>query len=333
MKTNRMGPDLEMESKHPRQSRIAVIIPCYNEEITIGNVIQAFKEIVPEATIYVIDNNCTDNTAEIAREMGAIVLKEIRQGKGFAIANIVYQVTAEYYIIIDGDDTYPVDYALQMLSILKAGEADMVVGSRKVSYKQTAIRPFHNVGNQLVRFLIDKIFTTSLRDPLSGFRGLTRKAMLTLPFTVKGFDIETELTIQALYRHLVIKEIEVPYRDRPANSYSKLHTFKDGYRVLLRIIIMVLTYKPLTFLGSCGLAAGGAGLCTGCVAFVGYLNGGSVLMVPMTFLTILFIIGGFLSFVTGLTIYSINHRIYESQTLLLRNLLILSEKKHTDVKL
>jgi len=317
--------------KEQYQKKTAVIIPCYNEEITISKVIEDFRNILPYAKIYVIDNNCTDNTVHIAKESGAAVLKEIRQGKGFVISNIVHQINTEYYIIIDGDDTYPIEYAPLMIDMLISEQADMVVGNRQSNYNQTDVRRFHGLGNKLVKFLINTIFNANRKDPLSGYRALTRKAILTLPFVVKGFDVETELTIQALYRNLTIREIQIPYRDRPLNSHSKLNTFKDGYYVLLKIIMMVLTYKPLTFFGSIGLFFLMSGLIIGTVVIGEYLTTGMVLKIPTAILTVLLVSGGFLSFISGLIIYSINHRIYETQVLILRNILILNEEKKSDL--
>ena len=239
--SSREKPLLDVNS-----STVAIVIPCYNEAETIGPVIDEFKAVLPQANIYVIDNNSTDDTASIAQLHGGTVFCETRQGKGFALEFFSETISADYYILVDGDSTYPASYAVEMLNILEAGHADIVVGDRMQTYTETRTRRFHNFGNKLIKFLINTIYSSNIHDPLSGYRAFTRKAALHIPLMTCGFDIETEITIQALMRRMVIHEIPVPYRDRPASNPSKLNTYKDGIMIVFRIFLMLIYYKPLT---------------------------------------------------------------------------------------
>ena len=228
---------------------IAVLIPCFNEAATIGKVIADFRAALPAAALYVFDNNSTDGSADIARQAGATVIAEKRQGKGFVVAAMFEKVEADYYIMADGDDTYPADRAAALLAPVISGNADMVVGRREAVDAAAAYRRFHVFGNWLVRALINLIFGAGLRDIMSGYRAFNREVALNLPIMAYGFDIETEMTIQCLYRRWVIREIPVAYRERPEGSESKLSTFRDGFRVLFRILSLFRSYKPLTFFG------------------------------------------------------------------------------------
>lgn len=242
------------------QKTIAVLIPCFNEELTIGKVVQDFKKQLPEATIYVFDNNSTDKTAEAAQGSGAIVEKEKRRGKGFVVAAMLAKVQADYYIMVDGDDTYPAASVHDLLNPLHRGEADMVVGRRLATDLSSAFRRFHVLGNRLVVSLINLIFSSQLHDVMSGYRAFTREVALNLPVVASGFDVETELTLQLLYRNFVIREIPVDYRERPPGSVSKLSTFRDGFRVLVKILGIFIAYKPLTFFSGLSIMAFLAGV-------------------------------------------------------------------------
>ncbi|MCB9855745.1 MAG: glycosyltransferase [Phycisphaerales bacterium] len=232
---------------------VAVLIPCYNEAATIEKVVRDFRAALPEATIYVFDNNSDDGTGDIARRAGAIVHTEKRQGKGFVVAAMFEKIEADTYLMADGDDTYPADRAAEMIAPVVAGEADMVVGCREAVDEAAAYRRFHVFGNWLVRKLINLIFGANLRDIMSGYRAFSREVALNLPIMAYGFDIETEMSIQCLYRRWVIREIPVEYRERPEGSESKLSTFRDGFRVLFRILSLFRSYKPLTFFGGMGI--------------------------------------------------------------------------------
>lgn len=233
--------------------RVAVLIPCYNEAATVGKVVRDFRRELPQATIYVFDNNSTDNTAEIARSVGAVVIREKRQGKGHVVAGMLEKVDADYYVMVDGDDTYPADRVHELLAPVLAEDADMVVGKREAVDQAAAYRRFHVFGNWLVRKLINVIFGARLTDILSGYRAFTRQLALHLPIIAYGFDVETEMTVQCLYRRWVIREVPVPYRSRPPGSESKLNTFHDGLRVMFRILNVFRSYKPLTFFGGFGI--------------------------------------------------------------------------------
>lgn len=244
-------------------AEIAVLIPCFNEEITISKVVTDFKRVLPSATIYVYDNNSTDNTADIARDAGAIVVGECRQGKGNVLRQMARDINADYYIIVDGDDTYPADAAVEMIRILERNEADTVVGDRisNGTYKRENTRVFHEFGNNLVRSLIHKIYNRELLDVMTGYRAFNKVFMKTLPITTSGFEVETELTIHAVDKRWRIAEIPVEYRDRPEGSESKLDTLRDGAKVLYTILSLFKDYRPLTlftvlavFLVCCGVA-------------------------------------------------------------------------------
>ncbi|MBN2562456.1 MAG: glycosyltransferase [Phycisphaerae bacterium] len=233
--------------------RIAILVPCYNEAATIAKVVEDFRREIPEATIYVFDNNSTDGTGEIARQAGAVVVREKKQGKGHVIAAMLEKVHADYYVMVDGDDTYPADRVRDLLAALLAEDADVVVGKREAVDQAGAYPRFHVFGNWLVRTLINVIFRARLRDIMSGYRAFTREVAMNLPVIAYGFDVETEMTLQYLYHRWVIREVPVAYRERPEGSESKLNTFQDGLRVIFRILNVFRSYKPLTFFGGIGI--------------------------------------------------------------------------------
>ena len=233
---------------------IAVLIPCYNESQTIAKVVKDYREALPEAVIYVYDNNSTDHTDEAAREAGAIVRYEYRQGKGNVIRSMFRDIDAECYLMIDGDDTYPAENARSMVNHILSGRADMVIGDRLSStYFTENKRPFHNTGNRLVRGLINTIFTSDIKDIMTGYRAFNYEFVESFPILSKGFEIETEMSIHALDKNFKLLEVPVTYRDRPAGSVSKLNTYKDGFRVLKTIARLFRDYKPFAFFGWLGL--------------------------------------------------------------------------------
>ena len=228
--------------------KIAVLIPCYNESKTIAKVVGDFKKQLPEADIYVYDNNSTDNTADIARQAGAIVRYEQRQGKGNVIRRMLADIEADCYLLVDGDDTYPSDNAKEMCDIVLNEHYDMVIGDRLSStYFQENKRPFHDYGNRFVRYAINQIFHSDIKDIMTGYRALSRHLVMSVPLLSEGFEIETELTINVLDNQLRIKQIPVEYRDRPIGSTSKLSTFKDGIKIIATIFRLFRDYKPLVF--------------------------------------------------------------------------------------
>ncbi|MBR5474218.1 MAG: glycosyltransferase [Lachnospiraceae bacterium] len=232
------------------KKKIAVLLPCYNESQTVAKVVSDFKEALPEADIYVFDNNSNDGTDEIARAAGAIVRYEYKQGKGNVIRSMFRDVEADCYLMADGDDTYPAEHAREMCDLILAGKADMVNGDRLSStYFQENKRMFHSSGNVVVRKLINWLFRSNVRDIMTGYRAFNRRFVKTFPVLSKGFEIETEMTIHALDKNFLIREVPVAYRDRPAGSYSKLDTISDGMRVLGTIAALFRDYKPMWFFG------------------------------------------------------------------------------------
>ena len=228
--------------------KIAILIPCYNESKTIAKVVGDFKKQLLEADIYVYDNNSTDNTADIARQAGAIVRYEQRQGKGNVVRRMLADIEADCYLLVDGDDTYPSDNAKEMCNIVLNEHYDMVIGDRLSStYFQENKRPFHDYGNRFVRYAINQIFHSDIKDIMTGYRALSRHLVMSVPLLSEGFEIETELTINVLDNQLRIKQIPVEYRDRPIGSTSKLSTFKDGIKIIATIFRLFRDYKPLVF--------------------------------------------------------------------------------------
>lgn len=234
--------------------QIAVLIPCYNESKTIEKVVTDWRRELPEAVIYVYDNNSTDSTAELAREAGAIVRHEYQQGKGNVVRRMFREIDAQCYIMIDGDDTYPAEYGRQMVELILNKEADMVVGDRLSStYFEENKRPFHNFGNSLVRKAINQLFQTNIRDIMTGYRAFSYLFVKSFPVLSKGFEIETEMSIHAVEKNMRIENVIIEYRDRPEGSESKLNTYSDGIKVLRTIFRLYKNYRPLGFFG--GIAA------------------------------------------------------------------------------
>lgn len=231
--------------------KIAVLIPCYNEEGTIKKVIMDWKRELPEAVIYVYDNNSTDCTAEIARECGVVVRRERMQGKGNVIRRMFREIDAGCYIMVDGDDTYPAEYGRRMADMVLEEGADMVIGDRLSStYYEENKRPFHNFGNSLVRFFINHLFHSEIKDIMTGYRAFGYEFVKSFPVLSKGFEIETEMSIHAVDKHMSIDQVVIEYRDRPDGSISKLNTFSDGFKVLMTIFKLYKNYKPMNFFGA-----------------------------------------------------------------------------------
>lgn len=308
------------------EPRIAIVVPCYNEETTIGKVVADFHAVLPHADVYVIDNNSTDRTAEIALRAGATVLTEKRQGKGEVLKGVCERVEADYFILVDGDDTYPAEEAPKLLEPLIRDEADMVIGSRRDAYGASAPPFLHRSGNELVCFLVNRIFGSHLTDVMSGYRAFSWRIARALPIVSVGFDVETEMTIQLLYRRYVLNEVPIGYRSRPPASVSKLRTFSDGSRVILKIMVLLVAYKPLTFFGTLSLISALAG---GALAGYGFIRfatagaqhlqaiglGSAALLAAVLFLSL------------GLTISSVNWRVLELESHLIK--LLVWRKSHS----
>lgn len=234
--------------------KIAVLIPCYNESKTIGKVINDLKKALPEAIIYVYDNNSSDHTDEIARKAGAIVRYEYCQGKGNVIRRMFREIDAECYVMVDGDDTYPAEFAPGMVDKVLKKKVDMVVGDRLSStYFTENKRPFHNFGNSLVRAAINLMFKTKINDIMTGYRAFSYQFVKSFPVLSKGFEIETEMSIHAVDKNMYIENEVIEYRDRPDGSVSKLNTYSDGIKVLRTIVRLYRNYKPMAFFGSLSL--------------------------------------------------------------------------------
>ena len=298
------------------QPTIAVVIPCYQEAVTIAKVVADFRRELPAAKIYVYDNNCTDGTAEIAAKAGAIVRREKRQGKGYVVAAMFEQIQEDILVMVDGDDTYEASHVHKMLEPILRGDADMTVATRLTDHSEKSFRPLHVAGNQMVCGIINWMFKSHVSDIFSGYRAFTRESARQIPVTTKGFDVETELTLQALYRGQVIQEMPVPYRARPAGSFSKLNTFSDGFRVLLRLFLIVKSYKPLTFFGGISLVLFTLGLAAGALPVDEFITEHFVHRVPSAILAASLMMLSFFSLGLGLVLNSMNLRLLEIEQLI-----------------
>ncbi len=293
------------------QAKLAVVIPCYNEEPTIGKVVDDFRRVLPEAQLYVFDNLSTDRTAEVAAEHGAIVRRVKVRGKGQVVARIMESVSAEVLIMVDGDDTYPAEAAPALLAPILAEQADMVVGARLGSYARKAFRPLHVAGNRLVRGLINLIFSARLTDIMSGYRAFTGQLARDVPVTAVGFEVETDLTLQSLYHGFVIREVPIDYRPRPPGSSSKLRTFRDGMRVLWTVFNIARSVKPLTFFGSLAILLLAAGLLTALPGLARYLAHGQAESLALLLVGTALVILSFLSLGMGVILHALNVRLKE----------------------
>ncbi|MCI5956784.1 MAG: glycosyltransferase family 2 protein [Clostridiales bacterium] len=241
--------------------KIAVLIPCYNESKTIAKVVSDYRAALPEAEIFVYDNNSTDHTDDIAREAGATVRYERRQGKGNVIRTMFREIEADCYLMIDGDDTYPAENAREMVNLVLEKKVDMVVGDRlSATYFTENKRPFHNLGNRMVKGLVNTLFHGDISDIMTGYRAFSYQFVKSFPVLSKGFEIETEMTIHALDKNLSLQSVAVEYRDRPEDSVSKLNTYSDGFKVLRTIARLFKEYRPLSFFGLFAAVFGLAGL-------------------------------------------------------------------------
>ena len=284
-----------------KDKKIAVLIPCYNESKTIEKVVKDYKRALPEADIYVYDNNSSDGTDKIAKKAGAIVKYEHRQGKGNVIRTMFKEIDADCYLMIDGDDTYPAENAREMCNYVLEDNVDMVIGDRLSStYFEENKRPFHNTGNKLVRGLINSLFKSNVRDIMTGYRAFSYDFVKTFPVLSKGFEIETEMTIHALDKNMQLKEIPIEYRDRPEGSVSKLNTFSDGFKVLKTIGRLFKEYKPTIFFGLIGLLFLIISLCFGIPVFVDYFKTGLVERFPTLIFSGFMLMISILSFVCGI---------------------------------
>lgn len=312
-----------------KKSKIAVLIPCYNEAITIEKVIKDYKKALPEADIYVYDNNSVDHTDEIAHKSGAIVRYEYRQGKGNVIRSMFREIEADCYLMIDGDDTYPADNAKEMCDLVLKGRADMVVGDRLSStYAKENKRMFHNLGNQLVRFLINFFFKNNIKDIMTGYRAFSYDFVKAFPITSKGFEIETEMTIHAVDKNFKIVEVPVLYRDRPEGSVSKLNTYSDGLKVINTIATLFKEYKPALFFNIIAVLFLIASIIIGLPPYIDYFKTGIVLKFPSLIVSCFALTVSLLLFITGIILQVIAKKQRQNYELYLNELQILKEIKN-----
>lgn len=287
--------------------RVAILIPCYNEALTVGQVIDKTREVMPQAQIYVYDNNSTDGTAEVAAQHGAIVGREYRQGKGNVMRTMFKQIDADCYVMIDGDDTYSVQEMPAMCEMVLNQGVDMVVGCR-TNYQDINRRPMHNTGNLMVRFLINKLFKSNVPDIMTGYRAMSREFVKTFPLLSNGFEIETEMTIYALDNNYLIKSIPTSYQNRPLGSTSKLNTLSDGFKVLKTILKLFMNNKPLLFFSICSILCLLVALVALIPVFSEYLQTGLVPRFPTLFVGCMLIILSFLMLAVGLILKFMNLR-------------------------
>ncbi len=281
--------------------KIAVLIPCYNEEQTIEKVVCDVKKALPEAVVYVYDNNSSDRTVELAGKAGAVIRYEYKQGKGNVIRRMFREIEAECYLMIDGDDTYPLDCARELVDRILFYNADMVVGDRLSStYFTENKRPFHNFGNSLMRAGINSLFHSDIKDIMTGYRAFSYEFVKTFPVFSKGFEIETEMTIHAVNYSMQVENVVVEYRDRPEGSVSKLNTYSDGFRVIRKMIQLYKNYKPLQFFGGLGVLLVLAALLLVMPVLGEYLRTGLVPRFPTLITCGFIVVAGIQSFFAGM---------------------------------
>lgn len=284
--------------------RVAVLLPCYNEQEAIGKVVRDFRQALPEAIVYVYDNNSRDETRARAAAAGAVVRSESQQGKGFVVRRMFADVEADVYVLVDGDDTYHAPSAPLLVERLLAEQLDMVVG-RRVTEIEQAYRPGHRLGNRLLTGVVARVFGDRFKDILSGYRVFSRRFVKSFPALTKEFEIETELTVHALELDMPIAEVDTPYKDRPAGSVSKLRTYRDGVRILTAILVLFKEERPLAFFGLAGLALAVLALGLGYPVLTEYLRTGLVPRFPTAILATGLMILAFLSFTSGLVLETV----------------------------
>ena len=320
-----------MEEKNEYKEKIAILIPCYNEELTIEKVIKDFKKELPNAQIYVYNNNSKDKTAQIARENGAIVVNEYKQGKGNVVRAQFRNIDADIYVMVDGDDTYPAEFIHTLIEPVRKGEADMCIGDRisNGTYKKENKRHFHEFGNNLVKKAINLLFQTNLKDIMTGYRVFNKRFVKNMPVLSSNFEIETEMSLYALDKRYIIKEIPIVYRDRPEGSSSKLNTVSDGIKVVKTIIRMFKDYKPFRFFGIIALIFLILGLIVGIPVLVEFFKTSYITKVPSAILATGFVSLAAITFQCGIILDTITrqHREnYELQLLRYEQIERLSKK-------
>lgn len=308
--------------------KIAVLIPCYNESKTIRQVINDFKTVLPSAEIYVYDNNSSDKTDEIARNAGAIVRYECKQGKGNVVRTMFRDIEAECYLLIDGDDTYPAEHAKKMCDLVLNEKVDMVIGDRLSStYFSENKRPFHNSGNVLVRKLINFIWGGDIKDVMTGYRAFSRSFAKSFPVLSQGFEIETEMTIHALDKNLHLKSFPIKYRDRPEGSESKLNTFSDGAKVIKTIFMLFKDYRPLFFFSVLSLIFAVIAIIAFIPVLDEYTKSGLVPRIPTLIMSIFFALTSIQGFTCGVILDTIRKKDRQDFEIKLNIIEMLNERK------
>lgn len=297
-------------------SKIAVLIPCFNEERTVGEVVAAFRAQLPEASVYVYDNNSTDRTVEAARGAGAIVARERRQGKGFVLQTMFREIDADIYVMVDGDGTYPASSVRDLIAPVLDGSADMVIGSRLHPSSRSHFSRLNRLGNRLFLGVLHAVFHTHISDLLSGYRAFSREFVKSVPLVTGGFQIETEMTIKAIERGYRIAEVAVDLGGRPAGSHSKINVVHDGVRILATIFALFRDFKPLAFFGALGALSILAGLIPGTVVVVEFLRTGLVPRLPSAVLAVGLVLAGILAWVVGILLHVTIRRVRELEILL-----------------
>ncbi|MGZ3652308.1 MAG: glycosyltransferase [Bdellovibrionota bacterium] len=284
---------------------VAVLLPCYNEEKTIAAVVRDFQAQLPGASVYVFDNCSSDRTSEEAKKAGATVVFSARRGKGNVIRHMFNVVEADAFLMADGDSTYPASEAPKLIAALRTHHADMIVGTRMATYSQNAFRRFHVFGNRMVARLISFLFGVEVTDVLSGYRAFSREFVKTVPLVSAGFEIETEMTLQAAAKNFVIREVPVPYGERPEGSVSKLNTFSDGFLVLKSLLLIFKDYRPLFFFGSLSVLLLGFSLLAGSAPIADYMHFHYVYRVPLAILAAALAIVAVLTLFVGLILETV----------------------------
>ena len=293
------------------EARIAILIPCHNEAVTIRHVVEAFRAELPAARIYVFDNRSADETAALAREAGAVVIEEPRLGKGNVVQSMFRQVDADVYVMVDGDDTYPADAVHRLIAPIRNGEADMVIGSRLQNASKSEFRAINRLGNRMYLFFLRRMFSIRISDLLSGYRAFSRRFVLGTPLFSGGFETEAEMTIRALARRFRVTEVPVDLRNRPAGSSSKIRIVRDGFVILASMFALFRDYRPLAFFGSVGLVLIALGLIPGGIVIADFLRTGLILRIPSAILAVGTVLSGLISIVMGIILHVIAQRFRE----------------------
>lgn len=297
---------------------VTIAVPCFNEATTIGKVVTDFRRVLPQADIVVFDNASSDETAKVAKEHGARVLYVRHRGKGRVMQRIFQDVNTDFLVIVDGDDTYNAEDVTRLLEPIFSEQADMVVGNRLSYAVRTGFSWSHRVGNIIFRLLLNLLFNTQHNDILSGYRAMNREFYQGIPLLSSGFEVETELTLQALERGCTVEEVNVAYRNRPANSYSKIREFSDGSRIIMTIISLLRDYRPMVFFSLIGSFFLILGIFFGSIIVREYLHTGFIQRVPTAILTIALVLVGVNSFISGLILSAVNRRYREMEVMMRR---------------